>query len=91
MCDSVPYCKKKKEVVNNFKYLFEVVDSSGVVCSDIYVKKITATKPKKGISKVTFVLKARKGSSKEVKKAMSCFKRKLRKIRIKVSENSVGS
>ena len=90
MCDYVPYCKKKKEVVNNFKYLFEIRNNYGATCDNIYVKKITATKPKKNISKVTFILKTRKGSSKEEKKAMKSFKKELKKIEIRVSENSVS-
>ena len=88
MNDYVPYCKKKKEVVNNIRYLLEVRDSNGEICSGFTIKKISATKPKRGSTKITFNLK---GSTKAEKKAAKKLKKALKKIVIKVSENQVGS
>jgi len=95
MCEAIPYCKKKKEVVSNVKYKMEIVNSIGVVfrsggegfnSGGITVKKIKATKPKNGMSKVTFVLK---GSGKEMRKVAKQLGKALKKIPVVVSGNSL--
>ncbi len=78
---SIPYVKKKKDVLSKIKYTVSIKTPQGTQ-SGITVKKVNATKPKKGETKITF--KFKKGS-KEEKKAVKMLNKKFKKIPVKVA------
>ena len=85
----IPYCKKKKEVLNTVNVRVSVVKKSGEStesCSNITLKKVTSTKPskKKGIAKITIKLKYAKGATKEEKKAVKKLNKQLKKLEVTV-------
>ena len=78
----VPYTKDKKAVVSSLDITSTIVDTDGNPCG-IYIKSTKATKPKNGITKVTFKLK---GSNKPEKKAVKVMNKSLKKIRVDVEQ-----
>ena len=81
MNETVPNTKKKKDVVNHLNVSLTAMKSDGTK-SNISIKKIKATKPKNGTSKVTVKLK---GGNKEEKKAVKSLNKSCKKLPIKVA------
>ena len=80
MNSSIPSVKTKREVLSKLSYTAVISTSDGSSCG-ISIKRVKATKPKHGNTKVTFKLR---GSGKEERKAVKALNKSLKKIPIAV-------
>ncbi len=80
---SIPYVKKKSEVIGKITVTLSVTNSTGEKAG-IEVKSIKATKPKNGVTKITIKLR---GSTKDERKAAKVFNKSLKKIPVTVESN----